>query len=61
MKTKNLKKKVAEIWQIGSFFSQNLAWVYAAVSEKPDLTDGRTTDDGRLCHDSSSADKVKRS
>ncbi len=38
----------------------SLAWIYAAVSEKPEFTDGQT-DDGRLRHDSSSADKVKQS
>ncbi len=31
-----------------------------AVSGEPELTDGRAND-GRLCHDSSSADKVQRS
>ncbi len=38
-----LKKNGLEIWRIGSF-PQNLAWIHAAVSEKPQLTDGRTTD-----------------
>ena len=32
-----------------------------AVSEKPEFMDGRMTDNGRLHHDSSSADKVKQS
>ena len=32
-----------EIWWIGSF-PQNLAWIRAAVSEKPKLTDGRAMD-----------------
>ncbi len=41
-----------EIWRISSF-PQNLAWIHAKVSEKPELTDGC------LRHDSSSADKVK--
>ena len=42
---------------------QNLAWIHAAVSEKLEFTDGPTdgrTDDGRLRHDSSSADKSSR-
>ncbi len=30
-----------EIWCRGSY-PQNLAWIYAAVSEKPECTDGRT-------------------
>ncbi len=57
---KNLKitnfgkiKKGLEM-QIGSF-PQNLAWILAAVSEKPELMDGR------LRHDSSSADRVDES
>ncbi len=37
----------------------NLAWIHAAVSEKLEFTDG-WTDDERLRHDSSSADKVKQ-
>ncbi len=36
-------------------YPQNLAWIYAAVSDKLEFTD-----DGRLRHDSSSADKVKQ-
>ena len=39
---------------------QRLAWIHAAVSEKPEFADGRRTDDGRLRHDSS-ADKVNQS
>ena len=39
---KEKKKKRLEIWQIGSF-PQNLAWIHAAVSEKPELTDGQRT------------------
>ncbi len=35
-------------------------YIIAAVSEKPEFTDGRRTD-VRLRHDSSSADKVKQS
>ncbi len=54
------KKKRPEILQIGSF-PQNLGWIHAALSEKPELTDGRRTDDGRLRHDSSSANRVKQS
>ncbi len=50
-----------KIWRIGSF-SQNLAWIHSALSEKRDLKNGRrTVDDGRLRHDSGSANKVKRS
>ncbi len=66
-KTKQNKKKKNNrlvIQQRGSY-PQNLAWIHAAVSEKPEFTyDGRTdgrTNDGRLRHDSSSADKVKQS
>ncbi len=58
------RKNSLEIWWRGSY-PQNLAWIHAAVSEKPEFTDGRRTDgrtdDGRLRHDSSSADKVKQS
>ncbi len=54
----NKKKNRLEIWRVGSF-PQHLAWIHAAVSEKTELK-GRT-DDGRLRHDSSSADKVKQS
>ncbi len=42
------------MWRIGSF-PQNLAWIHAAIFEKPELQ----TDDGRPHHDSSSAVKVK--
>ena len=49
------EKQTLENWRTGSF-SQNLAWIQAAVSEKPE-----STGDGRLRHDSSSADKVKQS
>ncbi len=45
------------MWWIGSC-PQHLTWIQDAFSKKPELThDGWT--DGRLCHDSSSADKVK--
>ena len=40
-------------------YPQNLAWIHAAVSDKLEFTDEWT--DGRLCHNSSSADKVKQS
>ena len=61
LKIKNFEKRKngLEIYWMGSF-PQNLAWFHAAVFEKPELTDG-WTDDGRLRHDSSSADKVKQS
>ncbi len=29
----------------GDSFPQNLAWIHVAVSEKPELTDKRRTDD----------------
>ncbi len=35
-------KKDVEIWWRGSY-QQNLAWIYAAVSEKLEFTNGRTT------------------
>ncbi len=64
LKIKNFekgKKNDLEIWLRGSY-PQNLAWIHAAVSEKPEFTeDGWTTNNGRLRHDSSSADKVKMS
>ncbi len=37
----------------------NLAWIHAAVSEHPGFMDGGRKDDGRLRHDSSSADKAE--
>ena len=40
----NRKKNGLEIWWRGSY-SQNLAWIHAAVSEKLEFTDGRM--DGR--------------
>ncbi len=41
---KKKKKKCLEIWWIGSF-PQNLSWIHAVVSEKPEfMDDGRTTD-----------------
>ncbi len=49
-----LTKKGPGGWRIGSF-PQNLAWIHAPVSGKPELKD-----DGRLPHDSSSADKSSR-
>ncbi len=54
----NEKKKnrdSLEIWWLGSC-PQNLVWIHAAVYEKPEFKD-----DGRMRHDSSSADKVKQS
>ncbi len=40
-----------EIWQIDSI-PQNLPWIHATVSEKPELTDEWCmTDDGRMHHD----------
>ncbi len=60
-KKKNHKKNVLEIWWRGSY-PQYWACIHATVSEKPEFTvdgrttDGRTTYDGRLRHDSSSAD-----
>ena len=36
-----LKKKTSGVWRIVNF-PQNLAWIHAAVFEKPELTDGRT-------------------
>ncbi len=56
---KKEKKIGLEIWRIGSF-PQNFAWIHGAVFEKFELTEGGT-DDGRLRHDSSSADRVKQS
>ncbi len=55
MKLLKKEKNNMEIWWIGSC-PQNLVWIHAAVSKKPDFTD-----DGRLRHDSSSANKVKQS
>ncbi len=54
---KKQKKYGLEIWRIRSF-PQNLAWIHAAVSEKPELTDGRT-DAGRLRHDKKKKKIVK--
>ncbi len=53
------KKSGLEIWWIESY-PQNLTQIHAVVSEKSEFTDGQT-DDGRLCHDSSSADNAKQS
>ncbi len=39
---KRKKKTCLEIWRIGGF-PQNLAWIQAAVSEKPELTDACAT------------------
>ena len=41
------EKNSLEIWWIRSF-AQNLTWIHAAVSEKPELN--RWTDDGCLHH-----------
>ncbi len=44
MKILKKEKSGLEIWRIGSY-PQNLVWIHAAVSEKPEFTDdGRTTD-----------------
>ncbi len=40
---KKEKQKGLDIWQVGSF-PQNLAWIHVALSDKPELTDGWTTD-----------------
>ncbi len=60
MKILKKEKNGLEIWWRGSY-PQHLAWIHAAVSEKLEFTDDGRTDDGRLRHDSSSADKVKQS
>ena len=46
------------MWWIWSC-PQNLAWIDAGGSEKPEFADDGRMDDERLRHDSSSADKVK--
>ncbi len=45
MKKKHTKNDL-EIWWRGSY-PQNLAWIHAAVSEKPEFTDDGRIDDGR--------------
>ncbi len=62
LKIENFEKRKygLEIWWRGSY-PQNLAWIHQAVSEKREFTDDERTDDRRLRHDSSSADKVKQS
>ncbi len=45
---------ITKIWWIG-WFPQNLAWIHAAVSEKPELMNNWC-----LHHDSSSADSMDR-
>ncbi len=52
-KLKTLKKKIEESGLEIRWI--DLAWVYGAVSEKPELTD-----DGRLRYDSGSSNRVRQ-
>ncbi len=60
-KKKKKEKNRLGIWWMGSC-PQNLACIHPSVSEIPESADdGRTTDDGRLRQNSSSADIIKQS
>ncbi len=61
-KKQTKKKKKWSRYVVERELPTNMAWIHAAVSEKPEIMDDRrTTDNRRLYHDISSADKVQQS